>query len=220
MNLKEFIDNKIICPICGNKLYMKLSSTRSYKVRLLNNNFVFSTTMNAINKSSSTLHIDITMIAEDNSFCVDFYDRSLKKLENYIPISFMNSFKEFDKNQKKLALERRCGNCYQYGYLSTPFDLNYNNGKLNPLEIETETICYYKKVDDENTRVFKITFNAKSELSIISYKEVKTKDLDNMYPFTGLHMDFSNKIRCPYKLDLFNATEQNIEKMETLLTFS
>lgn len=220
MNLKEFVNNKINCPICGNKLGIKLSSTRTYKFRYMNDKLVFSTTMTAINKSSSTLHVDIIVSVEDNSFYVDFYDRGLKKLETYIPLSFMNSFKEFDVNQKKMYLERKCGSCYQYGYVSAPFNLVYNKGQLSPLIIDTETICYYKKVDDENTRVFKISVNVRAEHSVISYKEVKSKDLDEMYPFTGLHMEFINKIMCPYKLDLFDNTESNIDKLETLLTFS
>lgn len=220
MNLKEFINNRTSCPICGNKLYIKMSSTRSYKVSYRNNLYVFSTTMKALNKTSSTLHVDIIMNDEDNSFYVDFYDRGLKKMESYIPISFMSSFKEFDINQKALSFERRCGNCYQYGYVSMPFNLEYNKGQIGPLAISTETICYYKKIDEENTRVFKITVNDFSESSVISYKETKSKDLENMYPFTGLHMEFTNKIMCPYKLDLFDATESNIDKIETLLTFS
>jgi hypothetical protein len=220
MNLKEFVNNKATCPICGNKLHIKLSSTRTYKFRYMNDNLVFSTTMTAINKSSSTLHVDIIVSIEDNSFYIDFYDRGLKRLETYIPLSFMNSFKEFNANQKNLVLERKCGHCYQYGYVSTPFNLLYSKGQLSPLLIDTETICYYKKVDPENTRVFKISFYARAESSIISYKEVKSKDLDEMYPFTGLHMEFTNKITCPYKLDLFDATDSNIDKLETLLTFS
>lgn len=220
MNFKEFIHKNLNCPCCGNKLHLKLSTSRDYKLRYENDLIVFSTTMKSLSSNGSNIGIDLKVSPEDGSFYIDFYDRSLKLMNNYIPFSFMKSFKEFESNQKNWVFDRRCGMCYQYSYSSTPFKLDYKTGTLTEMYISSENICYYKKVDEENTRVFKIQYESKSEITTIKYKETKTKDLENMYPFTGMHLEYENKIICPYKLDVFNPSDVNIDKLETLLTFS
>ncbi len=222
MSFKEFLNHKRFCPICSSKLDIKLSSTRGYKIRYEDNSYVFSTVMTSINKSGN-LHIDIVIDGDTDDFYVNFYDRSLKKMSEYIPISFINSFKEFDKNQKEYLFERKCPNCYQYGYSSHNFNLDFKSAKIN-LVIARENICYYKKEDDTFTRVFKVTSykgkNDEEPTSIIFYKDVNTNHLDKMFPYTGLHIEYDNKIHYDGELPLFSELEDNINKIETLLTFS
>jgi len=216
MNFVEFLNYKTHCPHCNYKLYTKISSTRDYKYRNQGEAIVFSTSMKSISSQGSSVDFDLVVSTVDSSFHLDFYDRSLLKLGNYVPNSFLRSFKEFNKNQKELTLLRRCGNCYSYRYTSSGFDLDFKSAKIDNLVIGLEEIFYYKPLDEEHTRTYKVSYYPLIESTDLSYEDF-TK---NQFPRTGMQFVLQNKVSCSAKIELFDGAESNIDKIENLITFS
>lgn len=220
MNFGEFIRYKECCPICNKKMGINLVSTRTYRFRYSEENYVFSTTMKSLGKNPSSYEVDFILNLSDDKFRVEFYDKAKKLVTTYIPMSFIDGFKEFVSNQKRLIFERKCVNCYQYKYQSSHLKLNFSKGVLSAIDVSLETICHYRKIDDENTRVFKIEYSGFNNSSLLSVKDVNTDNLIKMTPFSGLHIDYNNEINCPYRIEVFEFKDQDLEKLETLFTFS
>lgn len=220
MQFSEFVKYKECCPICKNFLSISLLSTRKYKFKYQEDKYVFSTFMKSLGKNKSTLDIDFVFNLQNASFSVNFYDKANKLIALYTPMSFIDSFKEFISNQKRLIFERRCTMCYQYKYQSKGITIDFNKSELGPLVIDSESICHYRKIDEENTRVFKIEYYTLSNTSLLAVKDITTDNLSKMAPFSGLNLEFKNEISCPYRLEMFGTKEQDLEKLETLITFS
>ena len=220
MQFSEFIEHNKFCPICHKAVGLKLISSREYKVKIHNDSYVFSTTLKALGKNQSNLNVDL-YLNQDNTFHVDFFTKSTPYASGIIPASYMYRFKEFINNQKILSLNRGCFNCYQYRYTSSPITLNFQSGKINSLNLEEEAICHYKKIDDRNTRVFKIEYSYSRDMSLLTLKDILTDNLEKMFPYSGIHLEYKDKIRCPFKVDAFINTDKcNLDKLETLITFS
>jgi hypothetical protein len=219
MNFQEFLNYKNNCPSCGAQLGLNLSSTRDYKHKMQNTSYVFSTTIKSINHKQA-INIDLIMDPTDNSFYVEFYDRAHLLMNKFIPLSFINSFKNFNEHQKVLSFKRRCNICYKYKYYSEAFTLDFKTSKLECFFIRDEYSTTTHKIDNDNSRSYKIIYDYNVKTTDVFYNDIKNNDYRNLTPFEDyIQINYCNKITVPYRLEVFDGVN-NFDKLETLITFS
>lgn len=145
MNLKEFIDQRINCPICDTSLITNFISNRKQKIKIENDKFVVIFVMKALRTNQQDYEVGYAFNPLDNTFSIEFY--SEWDNTNHVPMHLIEKFREFHNNLLSTTsgigrFIRKCTFCNRYTKSSTHFNLDLKNSKLDTLLWDGLQIAY------------------------------------------------------------------------------
>ena len=159
MNLKEFLNYRKNCPLCDGPLTTYLHSKKRQSIRYENGRMVVIFLLKSTKGKGLDYKVGYSFGLEDNSFCAEFYDKSLFRYEKEIPLFLVNRFKELNHNLKDLRFYRVCNSCQRYDYISFPFRINLKNNILESWLIRSESFVFiqnYGGALDDRYRVYRV----------------------------------------------------------------
>lgn len=211
MNIKEFLEYKKNCPLCGKNLNTFLISKKR-KIEDLNDEWcqvIFK--LNSLKKSQDYYLASLVWNKYSNSFFVDFLRKNGSLLDNCVPVSLLKSFQNYIKNLGGCSIYRACNNCDKYHYHFNDVKINYSNNTISPLSINFEHFELLQPTED-GYKHFKLNNNyieGKSELFYTKTNEyyVPRWDMSFRTPRIKTHLiKFSN--------------EEILDKLNKIILFS
>jgi hypothetical protein len=168
MNLKEFLNYRKICPLCDSLLTTYLHSKKRQSIKYENNRVTVIFPLIPLKKngkgtdykSNFLFKVGYSFGLEDNSFCVEFYDKNLFRYEKETPRFLIDRFKELNQNLKDLRFYRVCNGCQRYNYISFSFKIDLKNNTLKPWRLRSEYFGFiqnYGGALDDKYRVYRMT---------------------------------------------------------------
>jgi hypothetical protein len=217
MNLKDFLNHKDNCPICGKQLKLMFHSDRRQKINYIDDRVAITFSMGSpLSKNEKVYDIIFFIDPISGSFFIDFFSVNGKKFEN-VPIPLIRKFLTFNKNLGAYAFYKYCADeCYTYS--SDYFDLDLKKSKIPDLTIQKEFFVLSREILD-GYRTFKLVNNYHSNKSILSIHKM-IKDLsvtnDNVVEY---YDEFKSEVLIT-NLIKFISKEDTIERLNKLLVFS
>lgn len=179
MNLREFIDYKSHCPLCNEQLTLLFHSNKKQCHVIEDNGFSFLFNIKSFPQNKGkTFHVAYSFNYDSDVFYIQFYNKDLY-LKDYIPLSLINRFKEYDHNNTPYKLIKKCQSCENYYYCSNEFELN----DIIDFSVFSEEFTISK-----NNKIYRIHnnyFNNKTILCIgASHKERPNSLIFDLIQFT------------------------------------
>ena len=140
MNLREFIDQRPLCPICDTALVTQFISNRKQKTKLIDNRFVVIFVMKALSTNQPDYEVGYSFDMDTNHFMVEFYSEWDHR--DNVPMHMIDKFKDFHKNLGPCKFYRRCTFCNRYTKCSTPFSLDFRKQKMDTGLWDTLGVAY------------------------------------------------------------------------------
>jgi hypothetical protein len=140
MNLREFIDQRPLCPICDTALVTQFISSRKQKTKLIDNRFVVIFVMKALSTNQPDYEVGYSFDMDTNHFMVEFYSEWDHR--DNVPMHMIDKFKDFHKNLGPCKFYRRCTFCNRYTKCSTPFSLDFRKQKMDTGLWDTLGVAY------------------------------------------------------------------------------
>ena len=223
MNLRDFLNHKIDCPICNKILTISFHSKRKQKFRYEDGRFMVLFELNSITRGKKTYKVGYSIGLDDNSFYADFFTMDEVKFQNDTQLYLINRFKELNKNLKTYKFYKSCTNCERYTYSSNEFIIDYKNCTIGDLTIDTESFSMIKPLTS-SFKIYKMVNFLNSKQTWLSYGEISldeairlegTKDISK---FRLSNVDVKQFI----KINIINFTthDETMKKISNLLVFS
>src|SRR5260370_42333140 len=158
MNLKEWIDHRKCCPVCEAPLITYLHSQRRQSIRYEDGRVIVIFALYGLKNKGNHHKVGYSFSLLDNSYCIEFYDKELNKIEEPAP-SLIKKFKELNANLGDYKLYRLCESCLRYNYASNYFKIDLKNNQLDPWKVRSEyfgLIQNYGGAKDDRYRVYRL----------------------------------------------------------------
>ena len=195
MKLKDFLNYREICPICGLELKIFFHSKRKQIVRQKDG--IFKVFFPLSHLSFKTKYNACYCINEnDNSIYIDFYKEEDPLTQ--ISLEWLKDFKQFNSNLKSYQIYKTCESCIKYSYSSNLFYIDFKNCSIGNLDLFKESFTFNK-----NNNFYKLYNDYHKQLSCILYGDTDF---------------YSGCLNIP--LIEFSTTEKMIEKINKLIIFS
>ena len=218
MNLREFLDYRKTCPLCGDNLGIVFHSKKQQHSRIEENRLLIVFRLDALKKKHIDYKVGYSFGYNDNSWYAEFYTKDDRRFDNDAPDFLMKRFRELDKNLLSYKFFRHCGRCCCYNYCSNNFHLNFKEASTGSLTVETEYFGMSFKLDIDQYKIYKLINNyvdGKSKLQVGKHHSIiVARDdwgMDPYYVSDGV-IDTS--------LIKFTTKEETIDRIQKLLVFS
>lgn len=215
MNLREFLDYRKTCPLCGNDLSIIFHSQKKQTIRIEDGRLLIVFRLDALKKKQIDYKVGYSFGYNDNSCYVEFYTKDNKRFDNDIPDFLIKRFKELDRNLVSYKFYRHCSKCCCYNYCSSGFHLYFKEARTNNLMVSTEYFGMNLKLGIDDYKVYKLYNNyleSKSTLMVEKcHSLLLARDDWGLHPGSGI-IDTS--------LIRFTTKEETIDRIQKLLVFS
>jgi hypothetical protein len=162
MNLREFMDFRKKCPMCGGLLITFFHSNRKQIIRYKDEQVSFIFKLDTLNKRQKSYQVAYAFGVTDYQFTIEFYKKSGEHYYTESPNFLRKRFKELHVNLAKnfFKFYRECVNpsCAQYSYNTSYFEIDFKTATYGPLEIGREniTLIYPLPGESDKCRVYRL----------------------------------------------------------------
>lgn len=124
------------CPICNNinPLSIKFNNLIGINLELNSSVIKFKTSLRSLNGNRIISNVSYLLDTSSNEMVINFLDDQGNN-KSVVPISLINSFKQYNNFSKKNMIYGECNSCKEYRFRSNEFALSL---KENNLYIERE----------------------------------------------------------------------------------
>lgn len=219
MNLREFLNYRTHCLTCGSELCTIFHSRKRQKHKSMNNRLLVQMDLKSLKKGQKQYKLGYSIDYDTNNFCIEFFDTEGSHYESRgVPLFLLKRFKNLDKNHGLYHIIRDCKSCGKYWYSSNSFELDYKNANLGDLSLHDEFGVMFESYND-GYRAYKLhTFYNKKESTFYSLNITK-KHYETMFS-KNVTPPFNNNLITTYTIPFKKSTNEIIEKLSTLITFS
>jgi len=159
MNLREWVNYRKNCPVCGSPLTTYLHSQKRQSIKYEDNKMVVIFPLTSLKGKVPNHKVGYSFSLEDNSFCIEFYDKNFFRYELEIPKFLMKKFKELNNNLGDYKFYRQCNSCQRYNYSSNRFQLDLKSSTIIPIKVRAEyfgLIQNYGGAQDNRFRAYRL----------------------------------------------------------------
>lgn len=142
MNLREFINFRKDCPMCGTGLVTKFDAGRKSKSKLENDRFIAVLVMRGMRSCEPDYEVGYSFGMNDNSLAIEFYNEW--DMRNHASTYMCKLFKQFHNNMKGIrwTFTRTCTFCNKYEISTKPIEMDLKKATITSLEVRDETFVW------------------------------------------------------------------------------
>lgn len=220
MSLRNFLEFRTACPICGNpKLSVYFSSKKKQEHIFEQDSYIVKIPLYGINHRR---HYDVgyTFSLKDDSFWIDFYTKDNVKMGESFPKFLLNKFKELDSNLKFHIFYKVCNKCFRYNYSCSSVTLNLENGKVcGSFDVVNEYLGLSQKNND-TYKVFRVINSFTRNETFIEY--ARAPNLESLQTLDDNYMPTEDPPFSTMNLPLlpFRSEEETVNRLNKLIIFS
>lgn len=126
MNIRKFISQREMCPICDTALITQFISTRKQKTKFIEDKLAAIFVMKEMKLNQPDYEVGYVFDMDSNTFHIEFYNEWDQT--NQVGVHMLDKFKDFHKNLGVCKFIRRCSSCNRYTMTSTHFQLDFKQG--------------------------------------------------------------------------------------------
>jgi len=207
MNLREFLNYKTDCPLCGSPLQTKFSPSRRGAIRYEDDKLIIAMTMKGMRSCEPDYKIGYSFGMDDGSFGVEFYDDGWRPLSS-APLWLIGQFRTFNRNiGPRIGFSRECINCRDYTLGTIGLDLL----QMAPIELNVIYEQYIlDQPGDDIIKHFELTNWCPDR--VFSHSQLRCWTSATTYEKAIYHQDL------PYIP--FVSKEETAKRLATLAIFS
>jgi hypothetical protein len=222
MKIREFLSYKNNCPVCSsNNFKILLQSTRKQEVKIENDRLVVRFDLLPLTKDEVAYAITYYFGLDDNSFFIDFHNKSSYKSKEYVPLDTIRRFRTLDTNLRRYVIIKLCKNCHKYYYVSETFRMDYKNCSIGELIVNEECFRLDCKLPSGRFRSFTVSNSLTKNTTTVEYSQ--TDDEPNPTPPLSpyRHQSFHGNKRKELTFDLIELSDPEgfIERLNNLIVF-
>lgn len=223
MNLQEFIDYRLLCPMCNSRLSTGFVSKRRQNIRLEENNMTVYFPLEGINVGQKDYKVSYSFGLKDQSICVEFYTLQGDKFYNVSHMFLIDRFKQLHTNLKLYKFYRGCTVCHQYSYGSQNFDIDLSEATYGDLKVWSEelTVTQQDQSGKERHRNYKLTNIYGEDKSYLYFWKSNWQNFDlNYLPPSSASYLILPIVPLNLVLGVKEFEDKLLEKLNTIITFS
>jgi hypothetical protein len=218
MNIKEFISYKTICPFCDSTLKLCFLSKRKQILFNNENTITVIFDLNPINKSQKLYRAGFNFNIINNTFYIEFYNKSLSKIEDSIPTHLINRLKDLLNNISDYQIYKTCNKCDKYNYSSNVFKIDLRSRNIGNLSLHSEFFEVIQPITD-GYKIYELYNRHDENHSFILYKKSKFENKKlSIVGSNGLIASDGNYIKT--NLIKISDTTKLSDKLSKIITFS
>jgi len=206
-NVKEFINYRTTCPLCGENLSLSFKGKNRKIIRYEGDRVLIKKDMYTLNKKRSYSFI-YSINIYNNTFYIDFLNNRNEMLSNSIPISYIQGFNKYNKSNTGIFY-RYCPSCSCYSYNSNHFNIDMKCSKFESFYLADEYISTYKKIGDDNYRVYRIINQYDKNTSVVDWFNADNNELNLKLKMKWNYMYYTND-------NMIKINIQNIQKIDDI----
>lgn len=214
MNLGQFIQHRIRCPLCDTELTTGFHSHRKQVLRYEGTDRLSILFELKGMRSGEPIHkVAYSFNLFDNSFCIEFYSNEGMLIDSVFPIYLINQFRELHKNLRAFKFYRNCSFCRRYSYNSNTFNIDMTSGIMNPLEVWTEQFAFSQVMETYIREYTLNNFLTENRSDLIVFRgESLYHNLDST--------NSSNSMILQLPLIPFISEKKTLDRLNKLVVFS
>lgn len=216
--VKDFINYRSTCPLCSKNLSLAFKGKTRKFVRYENDRVLIKKDMYAINKKKTYSFI-YSIDMNDNTFYIDFSNAKGEILSDSIPISYIQGFNLYNKSNTGVFY-RFCSNCCSYNYNTNYFNVDMKRSKLEKFHLANEYISTYKKIGENNYRVYRINNQYENDTSIIDWFHTDDDGLSSRSGMEWDHMCYTNINTLNVNIQKIDDIDNLVNRLDKLIVFS
>lgn len=216
MNLQDFLNYRMRCPLCSNPLITFFHSDKKQKIRRCESNkFLAIFEMRGLHSKQKTYKIGYAIDELTNLFCIEIYSDDIR-MENNHSIDLLNRIRIMNDNLKSFLFTKKCTECSRYYYTSNNFFLNYKNYSIGQLLVANEYFGLSTPAAD-GYKIYKLYNNYYNKQSLLLYGKSEQEYLTQTHyaPDTTKRL---SSIKMP--IINFSSNKETTERINNLLIFS
>jgi len=217
-SVKEFINYRPQCPLCSKNLSLAFKGKTRKLIRYEDNRVLIKKDMYTLNKHRLYSFI-YSINMNDNTFYVDFSNARGEVLSNIVPVSYIQGFNKYNKSNTGVFY-RFCTNCCCYSYNTNYFAIDMKNSKLGNFYVSEEYISTYKKIGEDNYRVYRITNQYDKNTSVVDWFNTNSTELNLKLRMEWDYMYYTNDNMLKVSLQKIDNIDNLINRLEKLIIFS